>query len=80
MFHGTAVPWYPPFSHGCFATMRKRRVLLCRQIELHGLFHRRENAEIALKAHIVVVADVLLNHIYKALSICELMSVVPFAL
>ena len=44
------------------------------------LFHRRENAEIALKAHGVVVADVILNHIYKAFSVREFVPVIAFTL
>ena len=44
------------------------------------LFHRRQYAEIALKPHGVVVADIILNHIYKSFSICELISVVSFTL
>ena len=44
------------------------------------LFHRRENAEIALKPNGVVVTDIILNHIYKAFSVREFVPVVPFAL
>ena len=53
---------------------------LCGQIELHMLFHRRQDTEIALESHGIVVADVILNHIYKAFPVREFVSVVPFTL
>ena len=52
--------------------------MLCRQIELHMLFHRRENAEIALKPHGVVVADIILNHIYNYVDMNRVESAVEF--
>ena len=55
-------------------------VLLCRHIKMHMLFHRRQDAEIALKPHSVVVADVILNHIHKAFSVRESVPVVSFTL
>ena len=53
---------------------------LCRQIELHMLFHRRQDTKIALEPQGIVVADVILNHIYKAFPVREFVSVVPFTL
>lgn len=54
--------------------------MLSGQIELHMLFHRRQDAEIALEPHGVVVADVILNHIYKAFSVREFVPVIAFTL
>ena len=55
-------------------------VLLCRRMKLHMFFHRRENAEIALEPHGVVVADIIFNHVHKAFPIRKFVTVVAFTL
>ena len=51
---------------------------LCNQEKQLVLFHRRQDAEIALQTLTVVIADIFLNHLNEALTVSKTLAVVPF--
>ena len=42
------------------------------------LFHRRQNAEVTLESLCIVVVDVVFNHLYESLPVCESLPIVAF--
>ena len=54
-------------------------VFLCRQRITVVFLHRCQNAQIALYTAVVVVADVILNHLHKLLAACEPSAVISFS-
>ena len=51
---------------------------LCSQIEQLVLFHRRQNAEIALEALAIIIVDVFFNHPHEALTVSKTSAVISF--
>ena len=76
--HGTAVPWEPQEMSGQIVQPFPE-VLLCRHEITFVLFHRCQNTQVALYPAVVVVSDVILNHLYKLLAACKTLAIIPFS-
>ena len=55
-------------------------VFLCRHWIAVVLLHRRQHAQVSLYPAVVVVSDVILNHVHKLLTACESSAVITLPL